>query len=403
MKKLILILTLIFTTSLHSQYNLVFNRVVNEQLNENNQIVTVPDGKVWKIQGFFNMGNNETNNPDAYPFSIRKPDGTYLAYEYFRSNAFSNQTIWASEGDQITMAGSLPNSANKIALNALEFNLSSATSSGGGGSGDSGSGSSGSGSGSGSSGGFTGFDNTGVPGDDFTDLDGNTYGTTIINGMTWITSNYEGSTYADGTPIPYISDWNEWISATTGAYTYWIQDESLGYGKIYNLFAIRGRHDDDPNTPNKEFAPDGWHVATFDEFDYILELYSTGGSTYNSTGQYALKSQTGWIEGTNGTNISGLDIKPYGAIVNNDENQGFTSNNSTDPYSVIGGYTYFWYSTPYYANPLRANSAAYITIDNVYDASVGFSYTPFFNGTFGNGSDNSQLNSGLYVRLVKDY
>ena len=54
MKKLILILTLIFTTSLYSQYNLVFNKVVNEQLDQNQQHLTVPDGKVWKIQGFFN-------------------------------------------------------------------------------------------------------------------------------------------------------------------------------------------------------------------------------------------------------------------------------------------------------------------------------------------------------------
>ena len=302
MKKLILILTLVFTTSLYSQYNLVFNRVVNEQLDQNQQHLTVPDGKVWKIQGFFNNGTGNTNSPSHYPFSITKPDGTYLSYDY---SSNQNQTIWASEGEKITMAGSLPNSSNRIAVNALEFNLSSATSSGGG-SGDSGSGGSGSGSsGSGTSSGYSGFDNSGVPGDDFTDPDGNTYGTTIIDGMTWTTSNYEGSTYSDGTPIPYISDWDDWISATTGAYTYWVQDESLGYGKIYNLFAIRGRHDDDPNTPNKEFAPDCWHVATFVEFDYILELYSTGSSTSNSTGQYALKSQTGWTAGTNGTNISG--------------------------------------------------------------------------------------------------
>ena len=136
MKKLILILTLIFTTSLYSQYNLVFNRVVNEQLDQNQQHLTVPDGKVWKIQGFFNNGTGNTNSPSHYPFSITKPDGTYLSYGY---SSNQNQTIWASEGEKITMAGSLPNSSNRIAVNALEFNLSSATSSGGG-SGDSGSG-----------------------------------------------------------------------------------------------------------------------------------------------------------------------------------------------------------------------------------------------------------------------
>ena len=163
MKKLILILTLIFTTSLYSQYNLVFNRVVNEQLDQNQQHLTVPDGKVWKIQGFFNNGTGNTNSPDPYPFSITKPDGTYLSYRYYYAGSQQNQTIWASEGDKITMAGSLPNSSNLIAVNALEFNLSSATSSGGGGSGDSGSGGSGSGSsGSGTSSGVSFSDNSGV-------------------------------------------------------------------------------------------------------------------------------------------------------------------------------------------------------------------------------------------------
>ena len=191
MKKLILILTLVFTTSLYSQYNLVFNRVVNEQLGNGQTELTVPEGKVWKIQGFFNNGTGNTNSPNHYPFSITKPDGTYLSYIYYYSNSMQNQTIWAAEGDKISMAGSLPNSSNRMALNALEFNLSSATSSGGG-SGDSGSGGSGSGgSGSGTSNSVSFSDNSGVPGDDFTDPDGNTYGTTNSNGMIWTTSNYE--------------------------------------------------------------------------------------------------------------------------------------------------------------------------------------------------------------------
>lgn len=131
MKKVTLILILIFTTSIYSQYNLQFNRVVNEQLNANNQMVTVPEGKVWKIQAFHGNGNGNTNDPSNVPFSITKPDGTYLSYRYFYANSMQNQTIWASAGDKISMAGSLPNSVNIMALNALEFNLSSVTSSGG--------------------------------------------------------------------------------------------------------------------------------------------------------------------------------------------------------------------------------------------------------------------------------
>ena len=399
MKKIILIITLIFTTSLFAQYNLVFNKVVNEQLGNGQTELTVPEGKVWKIQGFQHNGTGNTNSPYPYPFSITKPDGTYLSYTMHYSTDFSNQNIWASEGEKISMAGSLPNGANLIAVNALEFNLSSFTSSGGG-SGDSGSGGSGSGdSGSGSSSGVAFNNNAGVPDDDFTDPNGNTYGTTNINGMVWTTSNYEGTTYSDGTPIPYISSWDEWITATTGAYTYWLQDESLGYGKLYNLHAIRGRHDDNPDTPNKQFAPDGWHVPSYQEMHYISILYSPT-SSINS---YSLKSTTGWISGTNGTNISGLDIKPYGAISQfYDANRGFSSISGisqTDLSSLIGGYTYIWTSTPISGDPLRANNMLYLTYDYQGEGS-GYSYTSFLPGPIQNNGGN---NFGAYVRLVKDY
>ena len=46
MKKIILIITLIFTTSLFAQYNLEFSQVRNIHL-ASNQTATVPDGKVW--------------------------------------------------------------------------------------------------------------------------------------------------------------------------------------------------------------------------------------------------------------------------------------------------------------------------------------------------------------------
>ena len=128
--------------------------------------------------------------------------------------------------------------------------------------------------------------------------------------MIWTTSNYEGTTYADGTPIPYISNFEEWQTATTGAYTYLYQDATAGYGKIYNLHAIRGRHDNDESTPNLKFAPDGWHVPSATEWNYLKTLYDSN-SVNNS---YALKSTTSWKYGLNGTNISGLDFKGYSLL-----------------------------------------------------------------------------------------
>ena len=37
-----------------------------------------------------------------------------------------------------------------------------------------------------------------------------------------------------------------------------------------------GIHDTDPNTPNKEFAPEGWHVPTDAEWTTLEEQTRTG-------------------------------------------------------------------------------------------------------------------------------
>ena len=126
-------------------------------------------------------------------------------------------------------------------------------------------------------------------------------------------------------------------------------------------------------------------------------------SPTSSINSYSLKSTTGWISGTNGTNISGLDIKPYGAISQfYNADRGFSSISGisqTDLSSLIGGYTYFWTSTPYSADSLRANIMLYLTYEYQGDG-AGYSYTSFLPGPIQNNGGN---NFGAYVRLVKDY
>lgn len=379
MKKITLIIVLIFTTQLFSQYNLEFSQVLTFDLVPN-QEAEVPVGYVWKVES----GN-------AGGVTINGSATTYGEPVLYNTGQFSTSGTWLKTGDILV---NLTN--NRKGFSIIEFKLVAVgSSSGGGGSGDSGSG----GFDSGTSTGNQFSSNAGVPGDNFTDSDGNVYETTNINGMIWITSNYEGTTYSDGTPIPYISDLDEWSTSTTGAYTYYKQDSSLGYGKLYNIHAIRGRHDDDDSTPYKKFAPDGWHLPQQSEYVFVTNLY--GGM---EASLFSIKSQTDWLAGTSGNNISGLNIKGYPKI----ESYSTTDKGwlTTDGIAIasnnqFGRSTYFYLAEPSDADFLRMQSAVYSSFDSQSVNASVWSYTPFLSvvGNYNNNEDND----AVYVRLVKDY
>ena len=61
-----------------------------------------------------------------------------------------------------------------------------------------------------------------------------------------------------------------------------------------------GIHDNDPNTPNKEFAPEGWHVPSNAEWITLEEYLIANGFNYDSTTTFnkiakAMAFTTGWI------------------------------------------------------------------------------------------------------------
>ena len=93
-----------------------------------------------------------------------------------------------------------------------------------------------------------------------TDQDGNTFEWINYSTQDWAIENAEVVTYRDGTPIPQVNDATEWANLTTGAWCYYDNDSTKG--KLYNWYAVKGIHDNDENTPNKEFAPNGWHVPS---------------------------------------------------------------------------------------------------------------------------------------------
>ncbi|MDA9875614.1 gliding motility-associated C-terminal domain-containing protein [Flavobacteriaceae bacterium] len=157
-----------------------------------------------------------------------------------------------------------------------------------------------------------------------TDIDGNTYDYLTYGTQQWTVENAAMETYRDGTPIPQVTDATQWSNLTTGAWCYYDNDPAKG--KLYNWYAVAGIHDNDPNTPNKEFAPLGWHVPTDAEWTTLEEHLLANGYNYDgtTTGNKIAKSMSstsGWLNSTNAgapgnnqilNNSSNFNVLPHG-------------------------------------------------------------------------------------------
>ena len=134
------------------------------------------------------------------------------------------------------------------------------------------------------------------------DVDGNTYNYLSYGTQAWTVDNAAMETYRDGTTIPQQSFDTEWSDLTTGAWCYYDNDEAKG--KLYNWYAVMGIHDTDESTPNKEFAPEGWHVPSIDEWTTLENYLIANGYSYDQTNTgnkiaKAMASITGWNSSTN--------------------------------------------------------------------------------------------------------
>jgi uncharacterized protein (TIGR02145 family) len=157
-----------------------------------------------------------------------------------------------------------------------------------------------------------------------TDFDGNTYNYQTYGTQQWTLQNAAMETYRDGTLIPQVTNPAVWPSLTTGAWCYIDNDPTKG--KLYNWYAVAGIHDNDPNTPNKHIAPEGWHVPSDTEWttlqNFLIAIgYNYDGTTTDNKIAKAMAATSGWNASTNpgapgngplGNNTSGFNIKPEG-------------------------------------------------------------------------------------------
>lgn len=128
------------------------------------------------------------------------------------------------------------------------------------------------------------------------DIDNNSYVYYTYGTQLWTVDDAEMETYRDGTQIDYVEDPALWSTLQTGAWCYYDNDPTKS--KIYNWYALMGVHDTDPNTPNKEFAPEGWHIPTNSEWTDLENHLIANGYAYDSFGTNnlgsAMASNFGW-------------------------------------------------------------------------------------------------------------
>ena len=114
---------------------------------------------------------------------------------------------------------------------------------------------------------------------------------TCING--WSLTNFTGTTFRNGDPIPQITNQTAWNAATGPGWCYYNNDSANNviYGKLYNWFAV---------TDARGLAPVGFHVPTLAE--WVTLVTCLGGS--DSGGGI-------WP-------IAGAKMKTTGTLANND-------------------------------------------------------------------------------------
>ena len=215
--------------------------------------------------------------------------------------------------------------------------------------------------------------------------DGASYPSIVYGTQEWTVENACHTTYRDGTPIPQVTDNDEWRYLTTGAWCYYGNDPTNEV--LYNWYAVAGIHDVDPNTPNKEFAPEGWHVPSDAEWTTLKEHLIANGYNYDgtTTGNKIAKSMastTGWLSsttlGTPGNNQSTNNSSGFNAYP-----KGWRWGFGTG-FDGEGGTAVFWSTTDY------SSSDAYF-----FDISG-------FREYFFTGADFYYKVNGNSVRLVKD-
>ena len=195
---------------------------------------------------------------------------------------------------------------------------------------------------------------------DVRDADGNHYDTVRINGVTWMVQNLRTTKLSNGNSLTNVTDGAAWSGLTIPAYC-WINNDSNTYknpyGALYNWYAASA----------STLAPNGWHIATEQEWSSLEGYVNGDASGLKATGT------TYWASPNLGaTNSTGFSALGGGSRTNTD--------GSFYNFSYIG---YWWTNTP------------------VGDGQNAYAYYMNCNST-GIVEFNSAMGNGYSVRCIKN-
>ena len=210
-----------------------------------------------------------------------------------------------------------------------------------------------------------------------TDFDGNEYHTVKIGNQWWLVENLRVTHYRNGTAIPWEPRDQYWHAETKGAYCYYDDNiENISeYGLLYNFHAV-----DNAN----QIAPEGWHVASNDEWKELemylgMSLEEANLTLWRGTDEGGKLKETGMTHwdspNTGATNESGFSAIPGGSRENN-----------FGTYNSIGRGAYFWTSTGTTASNNTYALVRLLMFDKAQVSRMGL-----------------LREYGLSVRCVKDY
>lgn len=135
------------------------------------------------------------------------------------------------------------------------------------------------------------------------DYDGNLYHTVTIGTQTWLKENFKGTHFANGDPIPNVTDQTAWDKLITPGYCYYNNDPKYAkvYGALYNFYAFN----------DSRGLITGFHSPSKAEWttlaDYLDGNKIAGGKMKEAGYEH-------WIEPNAGaTNESGFTALPSGA------------------------------------------------------------------------------------------
>jgi uncharacterized protein (TIGR02145 family) len=161
----------------------------------------------------------------------------------------------------------------------------------------------------------------------FTDNDGNLYHTITIGNQVWMQENWKSPLMGKtGSAISKVTDNATWSTTSLPAYCWYANDPTNEtktiYGGLYNWYAIT----------HPDFAPDGWHVPSDNDFTklatYLGGVDVAGGKLKDTK----LTTDNGtWVTpNTGASNESG-----FTALAS-----GFRGNDGS--FNALGAVAYFW-------------------------------------------------------------